>query len=44
LWGMNVPVPGQESEGLTWFISILAGIIVFAISGVIMCHRTGICE
>ncbi|CAH1757731.1 3136_t:CDS:2 [Entrophospora sp. SA101] len=44
LWGMNVPVPGQESEGLTWFISILAGIIVFAISGVIMAHRTGICE
>ncbi|CAH1761885.1 17440_t:CDS:2 [Entrophospora sp. SA101] len=42
LWGMNVPVPGQESEGLRWFITILAGIILFSISGVIMAHRTGI--
>ncbi|PKC65806.1 cora-domain-containing protein [Rhizophagus irregularis] len=42
LWGMNVPVPGQESEGLTWFFSILASLIIFAIVLVVMAHRTGI--
>ncbi|RIA98698.1 hypothetical protein C1645_749025 [Glomus cerebriforme] len=42
LWGMNVPVPGQESEGLTWFFSILVSLIIFAIIGVVMAHRTGI--
>lgn len=39
---MNVPVPGQESEGLTWFFSILASLILFAIVLVVMAHRTGI--
>ncbi|CAG8633498.1 246_t:CDS:2, partial [Acaulospora morrowiae] len=42
LWGMNVQVPGQEAGGLTWFISILAGLLIFAIIGVVMAHRTGI--
>ncbi|KAG9285404.1 hypothetical protein G9A89_010879 [Geosiphon pyriformis] len=44
LWGMNVRVPGQpDIEGsLTWFFSILTGILIFAIIGVMMAHRTGI--
>ncbi|KAI9288708.1 hypothetical protein BC943DRAFT_341908 [Umbelopsis sp. AD052] len=25
LWGMNVQVPGQNEEGLTWFFSIMGG-------------------
>lgn len=30
LWGMNVWVPGQDSEGsLQWFIGITAGLIAF---------------
>ncbi|CAI2179958.1 13792_t:CDS:2 [Funneliformis geosporum] len=42
LWGMNVPVPGQESDGLTWFFSILLSLIIFAVVGVLVAHRTGI--
>ncbi|KAL1972041.1 hypothetical protein VTN31DRAFT_7260 [Thermomyces dupontii] len=30
LWGMNVPVPGQDSEGLGWFFGIV-GIICFVV-------------
>ncbi|CAG8554523.1 2163_t:CDS:2 [Funneliformis mosseae] len=42
LWGMNVPVPGQESDGLTWFFSILLSLLIFAVVGVLVAHRTGI--
>ncbi|CAG8479257.1 1764_t:CDS:2 [Paraglomus occultum] len=42
LWGMNVPVPGQESAGLTWFFSILSGIVIFCLLGVIAAHRINI--
>ncbi|KAG0262848.1 CorA metal ion transporter [Actinomortierella ambigua] len=30
LWGMNVPVPGQESEGLAWFFWIVTAIFLAA--------------
>ncbi|KAG9072128.1 CorA metal ion transporter [Linnemannia hyalina] len=30
LWGMNVPVPGQESEDLTWFFWIVTAIFIAA--------------
>jgi len=33
LWGMNVHVPGQNVEGFAWFISIIAGLTVFAVVG-----------
>ncbi|KAF8204695.1 hypothetical protein BJ912DRAFT_939080 [Pholiota molesta] len=33
LWGMNVHVPGQGVDGYTWFISIIAGLVAFAIIG-----------
>ncbi|CAG8435346.1 5559_t:CDS:10 [Diversispora eburnea] len=42
LWGMNVQVPGQNEEGLNWFFSILAGLMIFAVVGVVTAHRTGI--
>ncbi len=32
LWGMNVWVPGQDSEGdLTWFFGLAAGLLAFGI-------------
>lgn len=35
MWGMNVPVPGQEGAteppNLGWFLGITAGLVVFAI-------------
>lgn len=31
LWGMNCIVPGQDYEGLAWFWSIIAGMILFSI-------------
>ncbi|KAK7208538.1 hypothetical protein BZA70DRAFT_298624 [Myxozyma melibiosi] len=31
LWGMNVLVPGQEAEGLSWFYSITLGLIIFGL-------------
>ncbi|KAI1909209.1 CorA metal ion transporter [Ophidiomyces ophidiicola] len=31
MWGMNVKVPGQDVESLTWFMSITAGLVVFAV-------------
>lgn len=31
LFGMNVPVPGQESETLYWFFGILGSICVFVV-------------
>ncbi|KAG0224521.1 CorA metal ion transporter [Mortierella sp. GBA43] len=30
LWGMNVPVPGQESDGLIWFFWIVTAIFLAA--------------
>ncbi|KAF9580774.1 CorA metal ion transporter, partial [Lunasporangiospora selenospora] len=30
LWGMNVPVPGQETEDLTWFFWIVTSIFLAA--------------
>ncbi|KAJ5788162.1 hypothetical protein N7457_003152, partial [Penicillium paradoxum] len=30
MWGMNVKVPGQEIDSLTWFWCITAGLCVFA--------------
>ncbi|RIB05184.1 hypothetical protein C2G38_2148676 [Gigaspora rosea] len=42
LWGMNVKVPGQDKESLGWFVSILTGLLIFAIVGVVIAHRTGI--
>lgn len=33
LWGMNVWVPGQDTEGdLTWFACITAGLILFGLA------------
>jgi magnesium transporter len=31
LWGMNVQVPGQYQEDLTWFIGIMTSILAFCI-------------
>jgi len=36
LWGMNVQVPGQNQEGLTWFFSIMGGILIFCIASTIV--------
>ncbi|KAF8213971.1 hypothetical protein K438DRAFT_1802658 [Mycena galopus ATCC 62051] len=33
LWGMNVHVPGQDVPGYAWFISIIAGLVAFAVVG-----------
>ncbi|KMU75549.1 magnesium transporter ALR2 [Coccidioides immitis RMSCC 3703] len=30
MWGMNVKVPGQDVENLHWFLSITAGLVIFA--------------
>ncbi|MCJ1293488.1 Mg(2+) transporter [Xylographa carneopallida] len=39
LFGMNVPVPGRETEGLQWFFGILSVILVIAIGAVIAFKR-----
>lgn len=31
LWGMNVPVPGQETTGLAWFLSICVTLFIFGV-------------
>ncbi|KAI9258067.1 hypothetical protein BDA99DRAFT_110929 [Phascolomyces articulosus] len=36
LWGMNVLVPGQMQEDLTWFMSILFAITLFCITSTIL--------
>ncbi|KAI8071422.1 hypothetical protein BC940DRAFT_234464 [Gongronella butleri] len=36
LWGMNVPVPGQETEDLTWFMCITGAILTFCVSCAMM--------
>ncbi|KAI8974753.1 hypothetical protein BDB01DRAFT_806361 [Pilobolus umbonatus] len=39
LWGMNVQVPGQYQEDLTWFMGIMASILTFCIlSTLVMRH------
>jgi len=32
MWGMNVLVPGQDQDSLTWFWCISAGLLVFGVS------------
>ncbi|KAJ3037700.1 CorA metal ion transporter [Rhizophlyctis rosea] len=32
LWGMNVPVPGRETEHLGWFFGIVAGMICVSVA------------
>ncbi|KAI5119500.1 hypothetical protein M0805_002436 [Coniferiporia weirii] len=40
LWGMNVHVPGQsDSGGYTWFVSIIGGLIGFALIGGFMTYK-----
>jgi magnesium transporter len=39
LWGMNVHVPGQGEEGLQWFYSIVAFMIVFAVVTLVTIYR-----
>lgn len=36
LWGMNVLVPGQRREDLTWFMSIVFAIGVFCVSSTLL--------
>ncbi|ORY94341.1 hypothetical protein BCR41DRAFT_379415 [Lobosporangium transversale] len=40
LWGMNVPVPGQESEGLAWFFWIVTAIFMAAALFVLIARKT----
>jgi magnesium transporter len=30
LWGMNVPVPGRETDSLAWFFGIVGAILSWA--------------
>ncbi|PGH23200.1 hypothetical protein AJ80_02730 [Polytolypa hystricis UAMH7299] len=39
LFGMNVPVPGQETEGLEWFFGILGIIGVIVVISLILARR-----
>ncbi|KAK4199115.1 putative metal ion transporter [Triangularia verruculosa] len=40
LWGMNVLVPGQDAEnGLNWFWSITAGLLVFGLACFLIAKR-----
>ncbi|KAJ5824483.1 Mg2+ transporter protein CorA-like/Zinc transport protein ZntB [Penicillium robsamsonii] len=39
MWGMNVKVPGQEIDSLTWFWCITAGLCVFAFVSVWIAKR-----
>src|SRR5436190_20006017 len=32
LWGMNVPVPGRNTESLSWFCGIVGAILFWAVS------------
>ncbi|CAO3684941.1 unnamed protein product [Rhizopus stolonifer] len=36
LWGMNVQVPGQYQEDLTWFIGIMTSILAFCIASTLL--------
>jgi magnesium transporter len=31
LWGMNVPVPGRDTESLAWFMGIVGSILAWAV-------------
>ncbi|OMJ10516.1 putative metal ion transporter, partial [Smittium culicis] len=42
LWGMNVKVPGQDQEGITWFMGIVLCIFSFVILSVFICIRLGL--
>ncbi|KAJ5084230.1 hypothetical protein NUU61_008809 [Penicillium alfredii] len=39
MWGMNVKVPGQDIENLSWFWSITAGLFVFAFVSFVIAKR-----
>ncbi|KAL2802419.1 hypothetical protein BJX63DRAFT_115008 [Aspergillus granulosus] len=39
MWGMNVKVPGQDVDSLTWFYSITAGLILFAFASFLIAKR-----
>ncbi|OLY83784.1 Magnesium transporter ALR2 [Smittium mucronatum] len=39
LWGMNVKVPGQDENGIEWFIGIVLSIISFVILSIYICIR-----
>ncbi|ORY81001.1 hypothetical protein BCR37DRAFT_348581 [Protomyces lactucae-debilis] len=42
LWGMNVPVPGQESEGTTWFFGIVGCMALFFVLVYVLGRRSGV--
>ncbi|OMJ17294.1 Magnesium transporter ALR1 [Smittium culicis] len=42
LWGMNVKVPGQDQEGIAWFMGIVLCIFSFVIFSVFICVRLGL--
>ncbi|PYI23667.1 cora-domain-containing protein [Aspergillus violaceofuscus CBS 115571] len=39
MWGMNVKVPGQDVDSLTWFWSITGGLILFAFASFYIAKR-----
>ncbi|PLB47072.1 putative cora family metal ion transporter [Aspergillus steynii IBT 23096] len=39
MWGMNVKVPGQDVDSLSWFWSITAGLILFAFASFLIAKR-----
>ncbi|KAL4916936.1 hypothetical protein BDW62DRAFT_185135 [Aspergillus aurantiobrunneus] len=39
MWGMNVKVPGQDVDSLTWFYSITAGLVIFAFVSFLIAKR-----
>jgi magnesium transporter len=39
LWGMNVRVPGQDEEDLTWFVAISIGMVLFAVGTFIVVRK-----
>jgi magnesium transporter len=42
LWGMNVQVPGQEVESLTWFYGIVTGMAIFVSTLLFWIRRGGL--
>lgn len=39
LWGMNVIVPGQKNDSLTWFVSIFASMVLLAYTAYVYTKR-----
>lgn len=39
LFGMNVPVPGRESEGLSWFFGIIGVIAAIVVSSLAVARK-----